>query len=51
MRLADFNVSYEIGKGAFSTVYKAEREGKIYALKQINKDKLIHENQIKYAIM
>ena len=42
IRLADYKVSYEIGKGAFSTVYKAERQGKIYALKQINKDKLIY---------
>lgn len=42
IRLADFKVTYEIGKGAFSTVFKAERDGKIYALKQINKDKLIY---------
>ena len=31
-------------------MYKAEKDSKIYALKQINKDKLIYENQLKYAI-
>jgi len=48
--LADFKATHQIGRGAFSTVYKAEKDGKVYALKQMSKDKLLEDNQIKYAI-
>ena len=43
-------MTHRIGKGAFSTVFKAEKDGKIYALKQMSKDELLYRDQLKYSL-
>lgn len=48
--MSEFEVKLKIGAGSFSFVYMATRNGKRYALKQLNKDKLLMKNQMKYAI-
>jgi serine/threonine protein kinase len=45
-----FDIKYRIGSGAFSTVFLAERKKRVFALKQLNKEKLLLRNQMKYAI-
>ena len=50
IKISDFTISHKIGKGAFSIVYKAEKNGKSYALKQLDKEALFFKQQMKYAI-
>lgn len=39
--IKDFNIIETIGKGSFGTVYLAERGGKKYAVKELDKDKIL----------
>lgn len=50
VRIADFEIRRRIGKGAFSSVYEGEKDGKVYALKQLDKDTLFYKQQMKYAL-
>lgn len=36
----------KIGFGSFSNVYKGEKDGKFYAIKEISKDKLFDETYL-----
>jgi serine/threonine-protein kinase ULK2 len=40
MKVGQYDLISEIGKGSFASVYKAERNGKIYAIKSVLKAKL-----------
>lgn len=50
IKLGEFRVLMKIGSGSFSIVYLAERNRHVFALKQLNKEKLLLKNQMKYAI-
>ena len=43
-KLEEYNLIKIIGFGTFSTVYAAELNGKCYAIKALNKSKIIEEN-------
>ena len=48
MNLEDFELKYELGRGAFGRVYYAElpSNGRKYAVKSIRKDKILEHNMI-----
>lgn len=52
MSFRDFSIIKLIGNGAFGQVYSAKHKqnGKVYALKILNKKKLINKKQLKYAV-
>ena len=53
MRLEDFTVKRQLGKGSFGRVYLAERAstGELHAMKAIRKDRLIDQNFIKATLL
>jgi serine/threonine protein kinase len=50
IKISEFEIKYKVGKGTFSTIYLAERKGRLYALKQLKKEELLLRNQMKYAL-
>jgi len=52
MGIKDFDFVSLLGKGSFGSVYKVrfKGNGKLYALKQQEKEKLIKAGHLKYAI-
>ena len=48
MELEDFELQYELGRGAFGRVYFAELEknGRNYAIKAIRKDKILEHGMV-----